>query len=104
MDEKIIRDFIQADDATALPTDYSPAKDKIMEFMADVFKDDHRNWAAIKTIAQGADVSPVYTRHVVDQLQEEKKLERGLRGRKSYYRFVPVSKPKVTKKATTPTG
>ena len=98
MDKSIIQDFIQADSATALPTDYTPAKEKVMGFMEEVFKEDNRNWAAIKTIAQGSNVSPVYTRHVLDQLHEAKLLERGLIGKKAYYRFVP----KVTKKPKNP--
>ena len=97
MDKKIIQDFIQSDNATSLPSDYTPAKDKVMGFMGDVFKDDSRNWAAIKTIAQGSEVSPVYTRHVLDQLLDEGLIERGLRGKKAYYRVVPIPKPKESK-------
>ena len=97
MDDKIIKDFIQADNAMSLPSDYTPAKDKVMGFMGDVFKEDGRNWAAIKTIAQGSEVSPVYTRHVLDQLLDEKLIERGLIGKKAYYRFIPIPKPKASK-------
>ncbi len=102
LDAGIISDFIQADNATSLPSDYTPAKEKIMGFMKQVHDESPKNWAAIKTIAQGSTVSPVYTRHVLDQLQEEKKIERGLIGKKAYYRFVPVEKPKATRKSTTP--
>lgn len=93
------RDIIKADDASSLPTDYTPAKDKITTFLTEIDNDDHRNWSAIKTISEGSGVSSVYTRHVLDSMLKDATIERGLRGKKAYFRLkAPQEPPQMPEK------
>lgn len=89
MDEELKKsgDFISADDVSSMPTQSPLAREKVLSFLSGVFEDDPKLWTAIKTIAEQSQVSPVYTRNVLDTLVSEKAVERAYMGKKQYFRI-----------------
>jgi len=65
------------------------AKQKILDFLTGIQKEDRRNWASINVIAKASKVSDIYTRTVLKNLCEVKVVECGRRDKKLYYRIIP---------------
>jgi len=86
MDDKL-RDIIVADSVDELPAETSIAKERIFTYMKKMNDEDPRYWMSRKTIADESKVSSVYTCNVLEKLLQENKIEKGVVGRKSYYRL-----------------
>jgi len=81
-----IRDIIKAKTASDLPPESTGARDRIMSYLQELAKDDKDNWMSRRTICSGAKVSQAYTSHVLDELIADGLIERGVVGRKTYFR------------------
>ncbi len=87
MDDKL-RDIIVANSLDELPEESSFAKDRIVGYLKTMHKDNPKFWMSRKTIAEESKVGAVYTCHVLDNLLREERIEKGMVGRKAYYRLV----------------
>ncbi len=87
MDDKL-RDIIVANSLDELPAESSFAKDRIVGYMETMSKENPKFWMSRKTIATESKVSAVYTCNVLDKLLQEQRIEKGMVGRKAYYRLV----------------
>lgn len=80
-------DFISAKDVNSFPDKSPTSKIKVLTFLSALHEKDKTLWSSIKTIADEAKVSPVYTRNVLDDLVELGEIERGFVGKKQYFRL-----------------
>lgn len=74
--------------SVVVPVFEPEAKEKIVDFLAKIHEEDERNWASITTIAKGSGISAMYTRAVLQRLEEDKVVEsaRHQTDRKLYFR------------------
>jgi hypothetical protein len=81
-------DYITAESGKDFPARSPTSKVKVLGFLTTIFEKDSNLWSSIKTIAGESDVSPVYTRNVLDELVEKETIERAYVGKKQYFRML----------------
>ena len=81
------RDIITAESATEFPAGVGSSKERIVDTLAGLNKENPAFWASIKTIAKESGTSDVYTRNVMSKLLEASQVEMGRRGTKVYFRL-----------------
>lgn len=89
MNDEILErgDFIRAESAQDFPDKSPTSKVKVLDFLNTIYDKDPTVWSSIKTIADESKVSPVYTRNVLDDLCEDKQVEKAFVGKKQYFRL-----------------
>jgi len=91
------RDVIRATDVSTFPVQTGSAKDRILDIFKSLNKEDESIWASVKTISEESQVSNIYTRHVLDALLKSGTIEKGVRGKKTYFRLCPTQSKKKVK-------